>query len=358
MTWRFVAARRTARALAVLSILLIALVPSAVPAQVPPKGRPLKVMTRNLYQGTNFTEALAAQTLPQFLAAVTTTINNVRASQPAIRAMAVAREIAEEQPALVGLQEVATWSTGTSFATLAVEINQLATLLGELQRLGQHYTVAQHTTYFAIGAPGLSGVVAVQVAEVILARTDLDPGEMTVSNASGGLFEAAFEIENPILGSLAVPRAWVSVDVTIKDRVLRFIATHLDNIDLEVQRQQAEELLTGPANTSLPVVLLGDFNTLPGDPNDPSYPTYATLVAGNFADAWPQVNAGEDGLTCCHDVPLTDPADTLDTRIDLVLLRGPIAPRRVWLVGERPGDILGGFWPSDHAGVVATLLIQ
>jgi hypothetical protein len=39
-------------------------------------------------------------------------------------------------------------------------------------------------------------------------------------------------------------------------------------------------------------------------------------------------------------------------------VRGPIEARRAWRVGERPEDMLGGFWPSDHAGVVATLWVQ
>jgi hypothetical protein len=89
-----------------------------------------------------------------------------------------------------------------------------------------------------------------------------------------------------------------------------------------------------------------------------SYPTYAALTAGNLAEVWPQVNPDTAGFTCCHDVSLTNPADALNGRIDLVFVRGPIEARRAWRVGERPEDMLGGFWPSDHAGVVATLWVQ
>src|ERR1700760_4149340 len=53
----------------------------------------VRVMTQNVYQGTNFDEVLAATTFPEFLAAVTTTYNNVMATQPAERAQAVANEI-------------------------------------------------------------------------------------------------------------------------------------------------------------------------------------------------------------------------------------------------------------------------
>jgi endonuclease/exonuclease/phosphatase family metal-dependent hydrolase len=346
---------RTGAAMA-LSIVSIALVSAS--AGGPTKGRPLKVMTRNLYQGTNFDEALAARTGQEFVAAVATTIHSVRASQPAVRAAAVAREIAEDQPALVGVQEVATWSTGPSPTTLTVEIDQLALLLNQLQLLGQHYAVTASVTYLDFTVPSQTEWVRVRVAEVMLARTDLDPAEMIVSNPQGDLFIARFAIEHPVLGTVSVPRAWVSVDVTLKDRMVRFVSTHLDNILPSLHLAQAQELLTGPANTTLPVVLLGDFNTRADDPSDVSYPTYAALTAGNLAEVWPQVNPDTAGFTCCHDVSLTNPADALNGRIDLVFVRGPIEARRAWRVGERPEDMLGGFWPSDHAGVVATLWVQ
>ena len=40
----------------------------------------LRVMTYNVYEGADLSVALGAQTFPQFLAAVTTILNNVQAS--------------------------------------------------------------------------------------------------------------------------------------------------------------------------------------------------------------------------------------------------------------------------------------
>ena len=71
----------------------------------------VRVMTQNVYQGTNFDEVVAATTPAEFLAAVTTTYNNIMATQPAERAAAVANEIAREAPDIVSLQEVATLTT-------------------------------------------------------------------------------------------------------------------------------------------------------------------------------------------------------------------------------------------------------
>ena len=64
-------------------------------------------MTQNTYEGTNFDELFAAKSPGEFVAAVTTTYENILATNPAERAAAVAGEIAREGPDLVALQEAA-----------------------------------------------------------------------------------------------------------------------------------------------------------------------------------------------------------------------------------------------------------
>jgi hypothetical protein len=54
--------------------------------------------------------------------------------------------------------------------------------------------------------------------------------------------------------------------------------------------------------------------------------------------------------------PLLNPVSELDRRNDLVLYRGGFTVREAAVVGDHPDDRApSGFWPSDHAGVVATL---
>jgi endonuclease/exonuclease/phosphatase family metal-dependent hydrolase len=116
----------------------------------------------------------------------------------------------------------------------------------------------------------------------------------------------------------------------------------------EVQRRQAAELIDGPAATPLPVVLLGDFNARPGRP------AHAALLAAGFDDAWARANPdGPAGLTCCHRMPLDDPADRLRARIDHVFTRGALQAVEAFVVGDEFGA--GPLWASDHAGVVARL---
>ncbi len=75
---------------------------------------------------------------------------------------------------------------------------------------------------------------------------------------------------------------------------------------------------------------------------------------GGFVDVW----TGSGGLTCCHAVDLHYPGSTLTKRMDLVLTKGGFNPVAVDVVGEESADrTASGLWPSDHAGVVATLQI-
>jgi hypothetical protein len=53
---------------------------------------------------------------------------------------------------------------------------------------------------------------------------------------------------------------------------------------------------------------------------------------------------------------LLNPVSELDRRIDPVLYRGGFTVREAAVVGDQVENRTpSGFWPSDHAGVVATL---
>ena len=63
-------------------------------------------------------------------------------------------------------------------------------------------------------------------------------------------------------------------------------------------------------------------------------------------------------LTCCQNPNLMNVTSNYTTRVDLVLLRGGIGVRDIHLVGNNPSNRTQGLWPSDHAGVVATLTLR
>jgi endonuclease/exonuclease/phosphatase family metal-dependent hydrolase len=137
------------------------------------------------------------------------------------------------------------------------------------------------------------------------------------------------------------------------------VNTHLEPSHPGIQVAQAEELLAGPMDTPLPVVLIGDLNSAAGgvgspSPSDP--PTYDNLIAAGFTDAWTATRGDRAGETWGHDEDLRNPEPHLSVRFDFILTRGDIAASTANLVGEKPGDRTpSGLWPSDHAGVWAVL---
>jgi endonuclease/exonuclease/phosphatase family metal-dependent hydrolase len=121
-----------------------------------------------------------------------------------------------------------------------------------------------------------------------------------------------------------------------------------------IQEAQANEILAGPGSTTLPLVLLGDFNS----PTDGSGTTYNNLLAAGFHDAWAIAGSG-DGFTFGQADDLLNLNSMLDRRIDRVLFRGDFEVNEIDIWGEDPSDKTpSGLWPSDHAGVAARLLIS
>jgi endonuclease/exonuclease/phosphatase family metal-dependent hydrolase len=181
----------------------------------------------------------------------------------------------------------------------------------------------------------------------MLARTDENTSDLKLSNAESGTYPTAVTLPT-VAGVIHAPRGWVSVDVKVRGKSFRLITTHLEAFSPLVRNAQAAELLAGPADTTMPVVAIGDFNSGPGFDTG----AYGTLLAGGFADAWP----GGPGLTCCHSTDLHNSNAPLTKRIDLVLTRGGFETVSEQVVGAELSDrTASGLWPSDHAGVVATL---
>src|SRR5688572_225895 len=97
----------------VLSILLVVvaalLPPSAASAGDRDGGPSLTVMTRNLYLGTGLNNMLTATTPEQLVEAVTVDWAHVVATDFPTRAQALAAEVRQTRPDVIGLQEVTLW---------------------------------------------------------------------------------------------------------------------------------------------------------------------------------------------------------------------------------------------------------
>ncbi len=353
--------------------LTIALFLAVFAAPVQAKQTRLTVMTQNLDLGTDLQPILAATDFNTLVAAVTQTFAAVVATNIPARMEAVADEIAKRGPDLIGLQEAAIWRSQTPSDFIptpdasTVEFDLLQLLLDRLAARGLHYTPVANILNVDAEAPGLTpgGVCCRDIRltdrDVVLARTDLVE-DLEILNPQASNF--ANNLGVPFFGgTFTVPRGWASVDVSMGDTTVRFLTTHLEAFDPAIQVAQAGELLGGPANTTLPVVLVCDCNSSATGTGLDVTPTYADLIQAGFIDAWSEAHPGEAGFTCCQNSALTQPS-AFTERIDLVLFRGDLSVHSAKRIGATPGDQTprvsppeppARLWPSDHAGVVATL---
>lgn len=322
------------------------------------------VMTQNLYFGAELTPIFAATSPAELITAVAKGWAQVEASAIDERAAKIAQEIAAYRPDLVAFQEVAQWSTGPPGA-MTIKYDFLEAILQTLLKQAIFYVPLAVKNDLDQTAPldAVGNLVRIVDREAVLLRIDSPSAQVRPYGVQAETYPTLFPISNPVFGSLSVPRSWIAVDAAIHDRSFRFIGTHLESFSAEIQMAQAAELLAGPGNTDLPVILAGDFNSnanyKPGDPPaDGNTPTYNRLIASGLRDVWATVNPGVLGNTGCQRPDLRNSASELYERIDLILTCDRITPMMAKLVGDKPGNrTSSGLWPSDHAGVVATLQI-
>jgi hypothetical protein len=93
--------------------------------------------------------------------------------------------------------------------------------------------------------------------------------------------------------------------------------------------------------------VVGDFNSRPNEP------TYSVMLAAGFADT--AAITGEVGATCCQAVDLSNTVSQLTNRFDYVFERNFSSIDAAFLIGDTPFENVRPLWPSDHAGVVATV---
>lgn len=359
---------------------LVAALVLALPAQAgqplgPGGKRSVDVMQVNLYVGGNLHRAIALDpTDPNYpsnlVVAVTGIFYEMVASQPAVRIQGVAEQIAARMPDMVSVEEASLIRLqspgdllygGTTPATNVV-YDYLQMLIDALAAQGAHYKVAAVTFGFDPEMPMLNlqtGTIddaRLTDREAILVRTDLPPGQLQITNPQGGNFS------NVVVTATGLPLwyGWCSVDVFVRGENFRYICAHLtEETAPDIQVLEAQELLAGPANVNLPVMIVGDFNADPFG-RDGSI-AYGLFPAAGFNDAWAVLNPNDStgGLTWGHDEFLAYPSVSFDRRIDLVFYKGatflPTQADVIDMVLDRAAPPL---WASDHASVNADFLLQ
>jgi hypothetical protein len=350
----------TARHLVALTIAALLLVPASVVSAAPEgsnRDREVTVMSRNLYLGASLGPLIAPPGGDVALA-VRLVWQQVQDTDFPQRAEALAEEIIENEPLLVGLQEVTLYRTGAFMSPAPaedVELDFLQVLLDELADRGASYRVLASVENFDgelphfTGDPATSFDLRLTDRDVIIGRADVPTSRLKVDATDAGHFDAALTL--PIGGQLTpIVRGWVSADVKVRGQSFRFVNTHPEAFDDDVNAAQIAELLAGPLDTRLPVVLVGDLNATP------TSASMAPVFAAGFEDTASTAPVSDAGPTCCFNAMVT--GGTLTSRIDYVLYRGrfdAVAQRRV---GHRLEDrTAGGLFPSDHAGIVAEFIL-
>lgn len=390
MTHHQVPVRRAAALLTLAAALIFALLPLAgagahrghhdrshhADPSHPSKGRghgkrDLTVMTQNMYLGSSLNPALEATTPEAFVEAVARIYSTVQYTNFPQRAEAIADEIEEKEPDLIGLQEVTKWTTGGLNPPPGYDF--LAILQNDLEARGLSYSVGSIAHNANIGpAPlALAGQGCVQPGPVITCSVQLEDRDVILvnddtpglswSNPQSGHYATQQVVESPV-GPLSFDRGWASIEAKLKQQPFRFVDTHLETEESPlVQQTQAAEFLAGPGKGGT-IVVTGDFNSAS---NGSTTTSYAQLTApGRFRDSWNERLLGP-GNSCCQESStpplapgaLNNPVSTLRTRIDLILSRGAARADGddAELIGATPFQATPPFWPSDHAGVVSNL---
>jgi endonuclease/exonuclease/phosphatase family metal-dependent hydrolase len=308
----------------------------------------IRVATYNLYVGADLALLFGATDAASLAERVAEVRAQLTATSFEDRAVALARILARERPDVVGLQEVARWSTAPlgrdgSRGEETVHADFLPTLLAELEHAGCRYDARAANPNFTGGlGVGHGTWMGVSVANVTLVR----PGAgWTLKAERTGDFAHTHDVVTAMPGlAFAVARSWGAVEVEHDGRRLLVVNTHTEAYDKATRDAQRDELLAVLRDVPLPVVLVGDLNAPPDEVGVPQ----------PYVDAWTAATGGA-GLTCGQRGDLANPDSQLHGRIDYVFVRGArVLDCRT--VGDRPEDRSpGGLWPSDHAGVVADL---
>lgn len=364
-----------------------------LPPDTTPTGtQPLTVMTYNVYVGSSADPLLSVENLGQAPGEILTMYNNVIASDFPRRAKAIAKTIQTHQPHIIGLQEISLIRrqspgdllSGGTVSAEEVVLDFLQILMDALQAEGLNYQVAAQVENIDVEMPLFtdSGIDDVRLTDydVILFRSDVE-----ISNPMTANYENALIIE--MLG-LVVKRGYAAVDATVAGVTYRVVNTHLEAFTQENRVAQTQELVDILSEETMPIILLGDFNT-----PAPEGTAYQMLLSAGYADVWllddwppnaccllansPTCNAcamknrkandiirelhalragNESGNTCCQDDNILNEVSDLTVRIDQIFVRNMdiSLPVLSFTVGDKPSDRLpSGLWPSDHAGVVA-----
>ncbi len=330
----------------------------------------VKVMSRNVYIGTDVDLVLEAEDLEAVPLLVQIAYQMLQSTDFSSRAVALAEEISKTRPHLIGLQEMSKFyiqSPGdmadggmTPATDLFLDFFEILMEAIEAKELDYEYEVAAVVKNANVELPMFTGVddmgnytfddIRIEDHDVILVRSDVNYSNPVAVNYDSML------VVDPSIG-LVIPRGYVAVNAQIGQTSVVFANTHLeaayDREDLRMA--QVSQLLDAFKNELLPVIIVGDFNS-----QATTGTTYQFVISEGYNDVWIDntLTYNANGYTFGHSSNLTNSEPLLFERIDFIFAGpqgNPVVGEGFVLGDEKRDMTTSGLWPSDHAGVVTKL---
>lgn len=373
------------------------------------------VMSRNLYLGSDV--GVAMKLLPDFPAAAQFMWDQVRKTDFSTRVKKLAGEAAREKPDVIGIQEATIWYCKKNLWSKKVEVfNFLDQFIAATKETGVGYSLASakgvsaYNPGYKISAipyltkvtdpdtfpaifGGSSASCGFTIADAILVRDDHVANVVKVGNTE---YDASYSIIPTIM---TIYRGYTWIDLVVAESKVRIVSTHLESIwdanKVPNAAKQADQLIADLSKSTMPIIVLGDFNSDPrdprpaGDPNPGEQPVasdacppsgdatcnaYTKMIDAGYANASPDAKDAKNftwGATALLDGP--DPLRVNDAkrfgnqygftdRLDYIFTKNVYANVSSKIIGNVYPDgnsiwDCGGkkCFATDHAGVVATI---
>ena len=375
----------------------------------------ITVMSRNIYLGADV--GVALELIPNFPKAAQFMWDQVKKTDFATRAPKLARESAQDRPEIIGVQEATIWYCKKDLFSDKVEVfNFLDQFIAATKASGVGYSLATANGVEAFN-PGYSIAAIPYVTKVrdpevfnpifgqdtascgftigdaLLVRDDVKDRIIQVGNTE---YDATYSIVPTLM---TIYRGYTWADFKVQDSVVRLITTHLESIwdenKVPNSALQAQQLVADLKNAKMPIVIMGDFNAdyrdprPQGEPNPGEQPVasetcptpggakcnaYSTMIEAGFENASPDAKNPRYftwGASALLNGP--DKKRVLDAkksgnqygftdRLDYIFTKNVYATVSSKIIGNVWPDG-SGVWdcgkdkcfPSDHAGVVATI---
>lgn len=255
---------------------------------------PLTVMSRNIYLGADV--GVAMKLLPNFPAAAQFMWDQVRQTDFSQRAPKLAAEFAAQRPAVIGIQEATIWYCKKDLWSGKVEVfNFLTQLIDATKKTGTGYSLAVEPQsnirafnpgYSIAAIPYLTKVkdpstfqplfkqdsasCGFTIGDALLIRDDLRSKILAVGNSE---YDASYSI---IPALMTIYRGYSWLDLKYNNSQVRIVTTHLESIwdqnKIPNSVLQAKQLISDLSTSTMPLIVMGDFNADYRDPRSKSEP--------------------------------------------------------------------------------------